>query len=228
VDSLESNLSYEEVQGKKPSIFGVITSPSQQFERMKEEAPMGMPLIIMMLLMAVTGALVSFISLNNPLLTNPELMPTDFKIPVGLTVGVGAGGALVGGTIMFFIVAAFYKVCMIIMGNDTTYKKVLVIVIYANIISTIGLLANALIALVLGGYEATYTSLAPLFTDNQVLHTIASNFDIFKIWYYIVLGLGLHIVAGLSKNKAITLVLIIFIVSVGLSSFGGFIPKPGL
>lgn len=225
---METNLSYEEVQVKKPSIFGVITSPSLQFERMKEKAPIGMPLVIMMLLMAITGALVAYISLNNPLLKNSELMPTDFKIPVGLTVATGAGGALVGGTIMFFIVAAFYKVCMIIMGNDTTYKKILVIVIYANIISSIGLLANALIAVILGGYEATYTSLAPLFTDNQKLHTIATNFDIFKIWYYIVLGLGLHITAGLSKNKAITLVLIIFLITVGLSSLGGFIPKAGL
>ncbi len=117
---------------------------------------------------------------------------------------------------------------MVFMKNDTPYMKLVAIVIYSSIISTLGLLVNALIAFALGGYEVTYTSLAPLFADNVTLKAIAQNFDIFRIWYYIVLILGLQIVAGLSKNKAITLVVILFLISVVFSSLSGLFPQPGV
>ncbi|MFD0769225.1 Yip1 family protein [Bacillus sp. CGMCC 1.60114] len=220
---METNLALEKTQIKKPSLFGIIASPTVQFEKMKEKAPIGMPLVLMLLLMTVTGALGSYVGSNDPILKS-----ADIKIPIAFTVGMGAVGGLFGGAIMFFLTAAFYRICMVFMGNDTPYKKLLVIVIYSSIISSLGMLVNALIALALGGYEPTYTSLAPLMANNPTLHAIAQSFDIFKIWYYVVLALGLHIVAGLSKNKAITLVVIIFLIGIGFSSLSGFVPQPGM
>lgn len=224
---METNVMVNEVKKQKPSLFGIITSPTIQFERMKEMAPIGLPLVMMILLMGITGALVSYLSLDNPVLKDAELMG-DMKIPVAFTMGMGALGGMFGGAIMFFIVAAFYKLCMVIMSNDTSYKRLLVIVIYSSIITSLGIIVNTLIALAVGGYEAFYTSLAPVFADNNLLYAIAQSFDIFQIWYYVVLGIGLHIVAGISRNKAITLVVIVFIIGVGLSSLGGLIPQPAL
>ena len=53
------------------------------------------------------------------------------------------------------------------------------------------MILNGLIALSLSGYEISYTSLGAIATDNMVLHTIAQRIDIFNIWYYILLGIGL-------------------------------------
>ncbi|WP_339061162.1 YIP1 family protein [Tepidibacillus marianensis] len=82
----------------------IITSPIVQFERMKEKAPIGLPLVIMLVLIAITSALVSYVGLKNPTLSELEI-----EIPVAFTVAMGVIGGLFGGAATFFITAAFYK-----------------------------------------------------------------------------------------------------------------------
>ncbi|XJZ26534.1 Yip1 family protein [Bacillota bacterium Lsc_1132] len=224
---METKTVIEEENLKKPSLLGMITSPSVQFERMKAKTPVAIPLIIMLLIMAVTGVLVSYVSLGNPILKDAAAT-SGFKMPVGLTVGMGAVGSVFGGAIVFLIAAGFYKLFMVILGNDTTYKKLFTLVVFTSVISSLGLLINGLIALAVGGYEPIYTSLAPLAGNNKMLSAILKNFDIFTIWYYVVLALGFQIVAGLSKNKAILVVVVVFLISIGFSSLSGLIAVPGM
>lgn len=225
---METNVEMEkEMKEKKPSIFGIITSPSVQFERMKKNAPVGGPLILMLVLMAVMSVLVSYLALKNPSVQQAYAQ-AGITPSKSVTLTSGVIGGVIGGVVGFLISAAFFKICMIFMGNDITYKKLLSIVIYSSIISILGLLINGVIALAVGGYDATYTSLAPLFTDNQVLYAFMKSFDLFQIWYLVVLGLGLRIVAGLSKNQAITLVVILFLISAGLSSLSGLFQTAGM
>lgn len=221
---MEANVSFEEVQVKKPSLFGIILSPTVQFERMKQKAPIALPLIIMLLLTAISGALASYVSLKNPMIKNSEAMTmlADLGISPVVTVGIAAGGALFVGAFVFFISAAFYKVCLVILGNDTPFSKLLSVVIFTSIISTLGIFVNGAIALAIGEYELTFTSLAPLFS-NKILFAIAANIDIFNIWYYVVMAIGLQTVAGLSKNKAIILVIIVLLIGIGASSLSGLV-----
>ncbi|WP_147535289.1 YIP1 family protein [Bacillus marasmi] len=221
---MQAEVNLEEVKtSKKPNLFGMLFSPSLQFERMKVKAPIALPLIMMMIFAGITSALVAYISLGNPILQeNEELAELGIDIPVGVTLGMGAATGVIGVAIGFLLVALFYKVAMMIIGNDTTFKTLFSLVVHVSIISTVGLLLNGLIALAIGGYEPYYTSLAPLFVDNQLIHTIAVNFDIIHVWYYVVFALGLQAVAGLSKKQAITVVIIEFIIGVGFSSIGAF------
>ncbi|MGG5252583.1 Yip1 family protein [Neobacillus sp. SM06] len=223
---MEMKTVIEEGNGKKPSLLGMISSPSVQFERMKTKTPVAFPLIIMLIITAVTGALVSYISLGNPLLKEATAA-SGVQMPVGLTIGAGAFGSIFGGAIVYLIAAGIYKLFMVIFGNDTSYKKLFALVVFSSIISSLGLLVNGLIALAVGGYEPIYTSLAPLAGENKLLSAIFKNFDIFTIWYYVVLALGFRIVAGLSKNKAILIVVIVFLLSIGFSSLSGLIAVPG-
>lgn len=213
---METNVELANTEMKKPSLLGMITSPSTQFKRMKENSAIGLPLVIMMLIMAITGALAAYIGLNNPVVKNLN-NAASFKIPIGATIGFGAAGGLIGGAAMFFITAAIYKIFMVFFGNDTPYMKLVAIVIYSSIITSLGLLINAILALILGGYDTTYTSLVPLVGDNKILIAIAGNFDIFRIWYYVILAMGLNIAAGLSKNKSYTLVGLLFFIGIAIS-----------
>ncbi len=214
-----------DVNVEKPSLLGMISAPILQFERMKEKAPIALPLIIILLLTGLSGAIVSYVGLNNPIIKD---LPTPIEIPTSFTVGMGIVGALFGGVARLFIVAAFYKLCMVFMGNDAPYMKLFAVVLYSSLIMSVGVLINGLISLSVGGYEVYYTSIAPLMGDNQMLKLIASNFDIFHIWYYVVLGIGLKVVIGLSKNKVFTLVIIVFLLGVAFSSLGGLVPTPGM
>lgn len=227
MNNMETKVPLQEENVKKPSFLGMVTSPSQQFERMKENTALAMPLVFMLLFMAVTGSLASYLSLRNPVLKD-AVEVTGFKIPTSVTVGMGAVGSVIGGVIVFLIAAGFYKLIMVILGNDISYKKILLIIIFASFISSLGLLVNALIALVAGGYGANYTSLAPIMGDHKLLGAIGGNFDVFSIWYYILLAIGFQIVAGLSRNKAITIVVIVFLLGIGFSSLSGLVPVPGM
>lgn len=218
---METNVVSNPEINKKPSLFGVIPSPTLQFKRMKGKSPIGLPLIYMMILFALNGAIAAFITFHSPILKN-----TGVEIPKSLTFIGGILGTIVTGIIGFLIAALFYKICMMVMGNDTTYKTLLSVVIHASIISVIGGFINSIINLAIGSEKViSYTSLAPLISE-QSLHGIAQSLDVFHIWYYIILGIGLHEVAGLSKNKVITLIVIMFVFMLGINSLGGFIPTP--
>ena len=106
---------------------------------------------------------------------------------------------------------------MMLMGNDTPYMKILSIYLYANLVFYIGSLLNVGLGLIFEGNGTdAYTSLAPLFEKGTVLNGIASSIEIFNIWSLILTGLGLHIVAGLSKKQATILIVIFFILTIGL------------
>ncbi|OIK09967.1 Yip1 family protein [Bacillus sp. MUM 13] len=218
---METNVVSNSEVTKKPSLFGVITSPTIQFKRMKEKAPVALPLIYMIVLFALTGATAAYIAFHSSLLKD-----TGVEIPKSLTLIGGVVGTIVTGIIGFLLAALFYKICTMVMGKDTPYKTLLSVVIHASIISVLGGLINAIINLAIGADKVmSYTSLAPLINDKNFLG-VAQSIDVFHIWYYVVLGIGLHVVAELNKNKAITLIVIMFIIMLGINSLGGLIPTP--
>ncbi|MFC6601735.1 hypothetical protein ACFQDF_09015 [Ectobacillus funiculus] len=58
---MEPNVTATNVEVAKPSLWGVITSPSLQFERMKQRAPIGLPMLLMAVLYAIIGALSAYL-----------------------------------------------------------------------------------------------------------------------------------------------------------------------
>ncbi|ENQ3107012.1 YIP1 family protein [Bacillus cereus] len=219
---MEVNVNTQKVSGEKPSLFGMITSPSLQFERMRTNAPVWGAFFLLVLLGGLGFMAIGYASLKNPIMV--EALKED---PTGTAKYFIMGGAFVTGlfmtAIMFFIGAALYKVIMMFMGNDTSYKKLLSITVYSGIISCIGLLVNAVLAIVLGtDGTVRYTSLGPLFEKGTTAFGIGNSIEIFAIWGLFVTWLGLHITAGLSKKQATILVVIFFLISLAFSAFRGF------
>lgn len=65
-----------------------------------------------------------------------------------------------------------------------------------------GSIINIVLAFILGGKGTEkYTSLGPLFETGTVASGIGNTFEIFSIWGLILTGIGLHITAGISKNR---------------------------
>ncbi|MGG2063472.1 Yip1 family protein [Bacillus sp. S14(2024)] len=223
---MEPNINTQKVSGEKPSLFGIITSPALQFEKMKHSnAVWGA-----FWLLAVLAGIVAVLGVYIYSLT-PEGIETNAKLgaaapPLAVSLGMGFVFGLIGMIIGFFISAAVYKVLMMFMGNDTSYKKLLTIVVYTSFITLLGLLVNYILALVLGGTgKEMYTGLGPIFSSaGGVVHGIAKSFEVFTIWGLVVTGLGLQITAGLSKKQATILVIIFFILSLGFGALGGLVP----
>ncbi|OQR53267.1 Yip1 family protein [Bacillus sp. CDB3] len=219
---MDANLNTQKVGGEKPSLFGMITSPGLQFERMKTSNAVWGAFWILVLLGAVASGLAAYVSTLTPeaIKLNKEL---GFDFPPAVTFGMGFGFGAVGTGISFFISAAVYKVLMMFMSNDTSYKKLLTISVYSSIISLLGLLINTVLALVLGGSgQEMYTGLGPIFASSSgVVKGIASNIEVFLIWGFVITWLGLQITAGLSKKKATILMVVFFILTIGLGALKG-------
>ncbi|WP_226640861.1 Yip1 family protein [Bacillus tropicus] len=219
---MEANINTQDAVSKKPSLFGMITSPGLQFERMKTKSPVWVAFLLFVLIGTVTTAAVFYLSVVNTPEVAKELNGQDGQMVKWFALGGGAIFGAIGTPIGLFIAAGFYKVIMMSMGNDTPYMKILSIYLYANLVFYIGGLLNVGLGLIFDGNGTdSYTSLAPLFEKGTVLNGIASSIEIFNIWSLILTGLGLHIVAGLSKKKATVLIVIFFILTIGLGFLKG-------
>jgi hypothetical protein len=223
---MEANVNTQKVSGEKPSLFGMITSPSLQFERMKSNTPVWGAFFLMAVLGGLIAAAATYLSLTDPAVVakNKEL---GFEVPIALALGSGFVMGLISIMVTFLLAAVLYKILMMFMSNDTSYKKLLAISVYSSIITVIGGFINMGLAWILGGNgQEMYTGLGPVFASTGgVVHGIAKSFEVFAIWGLVVTGLGLHITAGLSKKQATILVVIFFIISAGFGAVGGLVPK---
>ncbi|MCU5512979.1 MULTISPECIES: Yip1 family protein [Bacillus] len=221
---MEANINTQDVGSKKPSLLGMITSPGEQFERMKNSNAVWGAFWILSLLSGITGGIGAYVYSLTPesIKLNQEL---GVNVTPVMTFGAGFVFGILGMIIGFFISAAVYKVLMMLMSNDTSYKKLLTITVYSSIISLLGLLINTVLALILGGSgKEFYTGLGPIFNSSGgTVKGIANSIEVFTIWGFVITWLGLQITAGLSKKKATILMVIFFILTIGFGALRGLV-----
>ncbi|MGG1136886.1 Yip1 family protein [Bacillus mycoides] len=219
---MEANLNTQKVGGEKPSLFGMITSPGLQFERMKTSNAVWGAFLILVLLGGLIGGFAAYVYSLTPeaIKLNKELGVT---IPAAMTYGMGFGVGAFGMAFSFLLSAVVYKVLMMFMSNDTSYKKLLAITVYSSVISLLGVLINTILAYILGGSaQEMYTGLGPVFASSSgVVKGIVSKFEVFTIWGYVVTWLGLQITASLSKKQATIITIVFFVLTLGLGALQG-------
>lgn len=215
---MEANVNTQKAGGEKPSLFGMITSPGLQFERMKTTEKVWGMFFIVALLQGLVGGLNSYITY-----TSPEMIEMKKKLGGALAEQGSLVSNLISSTIWgivgvmiaTLVVAAIYKVFMMFYGNDTSYKKIVMIIVYADIVVVIGGLINGVIALILGAGPTAYTSLGPLFDQGSLAYGIGNTIELFYLWNLVLIWLGLQVTAGLSKVKAAIPIIVLFIIKAG-------------
>ena len=219
---MEANLNTQKVGGEKPSLFGMITSPGVQFERMKTSNAVWGAFWLLVLLGGLIGGFAAYVYSLTPeaIELNKELGVT---VSAGMTYGMGFGVGALGMGFSFLLSAVVYKVLMVFMSNDTSYKKLLAITVYSSVISLIGVLINIILAYILGeSGQEMYTGLGPIFASSSgVVKGIVSKFEVFTIWGYVVTWLGLQITAGLTKKQATIITIVFFVLTLGIGALQG-------
>ncbi|GAB6467610.1 Yip1 family protein [Bacillus cereus group sp. MYBK71-2] len=215
---MEANVNTQKAGGEKPSLFGMITSPGLQFERMKTTEKVWGMFFIVALLQGLVGGLNSYITYTSPeMIEMQKKLGGEFAKQGSLASDVISSTiwGIVGVMIATLVVAAIYKVFMMFYGNDTSYKKIVMIIVYADIIVIIGGLINGVIALILGAGPTAYTSLGPLFDQGSLAYGIGNTVELFYLWNLVLIWLGLQVTAGLSKVKAAIPIIVLFIIKAG-------------
>ncbi|PDZ37811.1 hypothetical protein CN520_08245 [Bacillus cereus] len=219
---MEANINTQDVGAKKPSLLGMITSPSEQFERMKTSNAVWGAFWLLVLIAGLVGGFAAYVYSLTPeaIKLNKELGVT---VSAAMTYGMGFGVIAISMAFVFLLSAVVYKVLMVFISNDTSYKKLLAITVYSSVISLLGLLINTILAYILGGSgQEMYTGLEPIFASSSgVVKGIVSKFEVFTIWGYAVTWVGLQITAGLTKKQATIITIVFFVLTLGMGALQG-------
>lgn len=214
-------LEQETIQSKKPSIFGMIFSPIEQFERIRVKPVIWLPLVLLTIIATIMGVLVV---LNTDPATVPgvEMSAEELEMVKVFGVVVGVLGGLIGTPLVFVVMAAILLGVSKIFKSDVTFKKMFSLIIFISFITVIGQILNQLIILAINSDPVvTLTSLNSFIGADGVLGAVFSAIEVFNIWYTILLAMGLVKVANLSKPTAYTISIVYFLIGIAFAAASG-------
>jgi hypothetical protein len=206
------------VQKENPKLWGMFTSPGVQFERIKQNPKIWIPLIVISILYVIGMAFMA-LSLDAAALIEQgvpedqvELVLTITKVTVAIT---GIITPIIGVLISSAIQLAIAKIA----SSPVSFKQLLSMNTFIMIIGAAGLILNMAIRYVIGGNPEIYiTSLAGLL--NQEKAGVLGSIEVFGIWSVVLTALGLNKTAQFSKGLARTIAIIFFLISIGFGLIG--------
>jgi len=156
----------------------------------------------------------------------------DQAIKMSGAIGVPAGivGAAVGTFVMLFLVAAVVHGLSRLVGGKGKFRAARAVVAYSMIVSALGSLVKLPL---MAARKTVYVETGPtlFFKDlepSDRLYKFLSAFDVFTLWWIVLLGIGLAVAYRLSRSKAVTVTLILLILTIAMSvliptggAFGG-------
>jgi len=215
-------------EAKKESNLGlkgiveVFYQPSKLFERLKNDPKLLVPWLFFFLL------IFSFIYLVSDLIVEMQMeVMREKAADQGLgTENIPPAAMIKWSTIILgplaFMLAPLIAAALalffgnVVMEGRAKFKQLLSVMLYGEIVYVLGSLMLAPLMLAKGSMKVSI-SLAAILQNSQVqdpLYVALSKFGAFYIWEIIVIGIGLSIIYGFSRNKGYTLA----VLSMGLIS----------
>lgn len=203
----------------KPNLFAMIWSPGMQFERIRQNPKVWIPLLLVVILNAAS-AVIGALSLTAEDLTVTGLSIEQAEMILGFTKITTIVTGFISPIIIIFISTAIYFMITKIAKKDTTFMQLLSMSTFIFFIPAIGSLLNSIILVLLGGSlgsGVSVTSLAGVLnSDSSVLAVI----ELFSIWKLILIAMGLHRVGQLSKTAGIITAVVFFLITLGFAMLG--------
>lgn len=209
------NIIEKEVENvEKPSLFGMVTNPIEQFKRIKDAPFFGKTLLIIMAI-TIVGLWITSLGVKLPPLDGLS----EEEIAAGRTfanIGIVIIGifttvfSILVSTIVYFL---FTKVVQ----AKVTFKQLFSMNTYIMLITAISMVVNGIFIALIGNYgenDPLYTSLAKYINADGKLGVIFNGIEVFAVWTLILTAIGLHYVAGISKRLAWAIAGLFFVTSI--------------
>jgi hypothetical protein len=207
----------EEVKGKNPSIWGMIWSPTEQFERIKERPKIWGALAIVTVLFVIgmyltsLGIPMEIEGISEEQLAQISMFSTITLMITGVITPIF--GVLIS-TVIYLIIAKIAR-------SEVSFKQLFSMNTYIMIISALSVIVNGIgIALLSGSVETIYTSLGSLIEAEGAMGALLNSLELFTIWGVILSAIGLQKVANFSKGLAWTISIIFFAIGVIFAMIG--------
>lgn len=211
----------ETIQNKKPSLFGMIFSPGEQFERIREKPVIWLPLILLSILAMIVAIFVTM-NIDYAAISGMEMSAEEEEMTKIFAVVVGALGGLIGTPISYLIFGGILFGIAKIAKSSVTFKQMFSLMIFISFISMIGQILNQLIIVAIDGDPyIMLTSINSFIGAEGALGAVLGVIEVFSIWYYILLAIGLIKVARLSKPVAYIITIVFFSISLIIAAISG-------
>ncbi|KON85505.1 permease [Sporosarcina globispora] len=196
----------------KPSLLGMVWSPGEQFDRIRQNPKIWVPLILISILYAV-GMFLMAMSMDASYLGLDGMSEAEAEMVMMFSrVGVAIAGIFTP-VVVALISSGIYMIFIKIAGSDATFKQIFSMNVYILVIGGIGLIINMALRAAIGGNPEIYiTSLAGLMNSEKP--GILNSFELFSIWQTAITAIGLHRVGGLSKGWAWGIAIAFFIIGI--------------
>ncbi|NPC92394.1 YIP1 family protein [Bacillus sp. WMMC1349] len=211
----------EIVKLKKPSLFGIITNPVKQFNRIRERPTVWLPLVIVAILCSAADF---FLDLK---------FPDDHSVFVNINLE-GAGKYFLYGILIVigsFRYAFSYVISALVLwliakigGGKTNFVTMFSLSIYISIVTAISSLMISIACYFKGSLDPLMlTNLSGYIEVDLPFVMVLLMIDIFTIWNLVLTAIGLQKTAGASKVASWIGVAILFALSLLLGYLYGLL-----
>jgi hypothetical protein len=156
----------------------------------------------------------------------PEILDRMTEVDTGKRISTAISEVLKNLIGLFLLTSLVYFFCNIILGGESSYKKVLSVVTYTSFITILGAILKTPLILAKNSADVQ-TSLALLMPEGdftKIRYLLLAFIDVFAIWQIILIALGMTVLYRFSKGKAFTATiiswLIVVLLGIGLSVMG--------
>jgi hypothetical protein len=222
--------------------FGnIFANPRKAFESIDRRPTWLWPLLLVMVLTAVTTQIMFPVTMqaqldnlrNNPDVSAEQLQAIEQYSQPGAMQRIFA---LVGQIIfmpLFYLLLSgiFYFTGSVLLGGETTYKRVLSVLSWSGCISLVATLVVMPLIMIKKSLNVSISLALLLSADsvNTTLYRILSKIDFFTIWYMIVFAIGFSVIYKFSKAKAFMAVGALWVIWVAISvAFAGIFSRFGM
>lgn len=217
----------EETKVQNPSLLGMITNPTEQFERIKERPKIWIAMIIITILFVIGTWLTTLGMDIAGEMEGMEGMELDEE-SIAMVQTFAAIGSAVGALfipIFTVLISSFiYWVIAKIVKSEVSFKQLFSMNTYILIISAIGLIINGAIMAIVGvnmdNPDAMFTSLGSLVSSGGIFGVILNSIEVFQIWVVVLTAIGLNKVAEFSKGLAWTIAIVFFVIGIVFGMIG--------
>lgn len=214
----------EESKLENPSLLGMITNPTEQFERIKERPKIWIAMIIITILFIIGTWLTT---LGMDIVGEVEGVELDEE-SAAMVQTFAVIGSVIGALfipIFTVLISSFiYWVIAKIVKSEVSFKQLFSMNTHILIVSAIGLIINGAIMAMVGvnmdNPDAMFTSLGSLVSSGGILGAILNNIEVFQIWVVVLTAIGLNKVAEFSKGLAWTISILFFVIGIVFSMIG--------
>ena len=195
-------------------VTGIFLTPQDTFKAIDQKPDWFAPLMIILIITLAFTLITMPITMPEQMEKQREKMEekgmSDEQIEQGIAVGekigkiMGPIGAVIGTVIMLLILTlVVWFVGNIVLGGQTSFKKMFSVYTYTSLIGMLGMILKT--PLILSKKTADiHFSLASFMSEDQsktYLYNFLKTLDIFAIWHYVVLAIGMAVIYKFTVKK---------------------------